>query len=165
MPVMKSGNFVQTGTVDSFAQNAVPNGWLECNGALVSRTAYAALFLAIGTTYGVGDGATTFALPDLRGEFIRGHDNGRGVDTGRVFAAAQLDSLQNLTGLADQGGGIGILRSSGSGVFGSGGATTYFQNAPAVLASQQLKFDASLQARTSTETRGRNVAMKFCIKY
>ena len=45
---------------------AVPAGWLDCDGALVSRTTYAALFAAIGTAWGAGDGATTFALPDLR---------------------------------------------------------------------------------------------------
>lgn len=78
-----------------FAKNTAPAGFLACNGALVSRTTYSALFAEIGTTYGAGDGSTTFALPDLRGEFIRGWDSGRGVDTGRAFATAQ--SGQNLS--------------------------------------------------------------------
>jgi len=65
--------------------NAAPDGWRACSGQAVSRTTYAALFAAIGTEYGVGDGSTTFDLPDLRGEFLRGWDNGRGVDSGRVL--------------------------------------------------------------------------------
>jgi microcystin-dependent protein len=61
---------------------------LECNGAAVSRTTYAALFSAIGTTWGSTSGSN-FKVPDLRGEFVRGFDNGRGIDSGRSFAASQ----------------------------------------------------------------------------
>ena len=68
----------KAGLMAFFAADAAPAGWLECNGSAVSRTTYAALFAAIGTEYGVGDGTTTFNLPDLRGEFMRGWDNGRG---------------------------------------------------------------------------------------
>ena len=77
---------VPSGTVLYFAGSSAPAGWLKANGAAVSRTAYAALFAAIGTTYGLGDGRSTFNLPDLRGEFIRGWDDGRGVDTPRPMA-------------------------------------------------------------------------------
>lgn len=66
-----------------------PIGWLKCNGALVSRAQYSALFAAISTRFGAGDGSTTFALPDLRGEFVRGWDDGRGIDSGRVLGAGQ----------------------------------------------------------------------------
>ena len=62
---------------------SVPAGYLECNGAAISRTTYSALFAVIGTQYGSGNGSSTFNLPDLRGEFVRGFDNGRGVDSGR----------------------------------------------------------------------------------
>lgn len=71
---------VPAGTVKYHAAATAPTGYLECNGAAVSRTTYAALFAAIGDDYGPGDGTTTFNLPDLRGEFIRGWDHGRGVD-------------------------------------------------------------------------------------
>lgn len=64
------GTFV--GEVRAFAGFIVPSGWLMCNGAAVSRTAYAALYQAIGQTYGVGDGATTFNLPRLNGRVIVG---------------------------------------------------------------------------------------------
>ena len=86
---------VPSGTVLYFAGSAAPAGWLKANGAAVSRTAYAALFAAIGTTYGAGDFRNTFNLPDLRGEFIRGWDNGRGVDTPRSIGSAQAHALQS----------------------------------------------------------------------
>lgn len=82
-----------TGGVAAFARSTAPSGWLKANGAAISRTAYAALFAAIGTTYGAGDGFTTFNLPDLRGEFIRGADDGRGLDAGRAFGSVQSHAL------------------------------------------------------------------------
>ncbi|MFJ3074479.1 phage tail protein [Pseudomonas sp. NPDC087029] len=84
---------VAPGDIKYTAANSVPVGWLKADGSLVSRTEYTALFTAIGTTYGEGDGLSTFKLPDLRGEFIRGHDGGRGVDEGRVFGSGQKGSL------------------------------------------------------------------------
>ena len=86
---------VPSGTVLYFAGQTAPAGWLKANGAAVSRTAYAALFAAIGTTYGAGDGRSTFNLPDLRGEFLRGWDDGRGVDAGRALGSAQAHALQS----------------------------------------------------------------------
>lgn len=81
--------------VAHFARSTAPAGWLKANGAAVSRVAYAELFAAIGTTYGVGDGFTTFNLPDLRGEFVRGWDDGRGVDGGRALGSSQSGSIQS----------------------------------------------------------------------
>lgn len=77
------------GAVCFVAQNTAPTGWLKANGAAVSRTTYAALFTALGTTFGSGNGSTTFNLPDLRGEFPRSWDDGRGVDSGRGFGSVQ----------------------------------------------------------------------------
>lgn len=77
------------------AINTVPAGWLKANGATVSRTTYAALFAAIGTTYGAGDGSTTFNLPDYRGYFLRALDDGRGIDPSRALGSTQ--SSQNLS--------------------------------------------------------------------
>ena len=80
---------VPTGSVFCIAVATVPSGYLECNGAAVSRTTYSVLFAVIGTAYGTGNGSSTFNLPDLRGEFVRGFDNGRGVDNGRSVASSQ----------------------------------------------------------------------------
>jgi hypothetical protein len=78
------------GAIDFFAANAAPTGWLKANGAAISRVSYAGLFATIGTTYGAGDGSTTFNIPDLRGEFLRGFDDGRGADPGRAFGSWQV---------------------------------------------------------------------------
>ena len=82
-----------TGTVFPFAGSAAPSGWLLCDGSAVSRTTYARLFGIIGTAYGAGNGTTTFNLPDLRGEFVRGLDAGRGVDSGRTLGSWQKGSM------------------------------------------------------------------------
>lgn len=83
------------GMISDFAMSTPPTGWLECNGAAISRTTYADLFSAIGTTWGVGDGSTTFNLPDFRGTVRRSWDHGRGLDTGRTFASYQADAVGN----------------------------------------------------------------------
>jgi len=67
-----SNRLVPAGAILAFAMNAAPTGWLSANGDLISRTTYADLFTAVGTTYGAGDGVSTFKLPDLRGQFLRG---------------------------------------------------------------------------------------------
>ena len=86
---------VPTGAVFCMAVLTVPTGYLECNGAEVSRTQYSVLFGVIGTQYGTGNGSSTFNLPDLRGEFVRGFDNGREIDSDRVSASAGIGSSQS----------------------------------------------------------------------
>ena len=86
-----------TGSVTAFATVVPPSGWLECNGQAIHRVQYARLFARIGTTFGQGDGATTFNVPDLRGLFIRGWDHGSGRDSGRSFGTYQADGYQNHT--------------------------------------------------------------------
>ncbi len=77
----------EAGKVAHFAMTTPPTGWLKADGSAVSRATYADLYTAIGDTWGNGNGTTTFNLPDLRGEFIRSFDDGRGVDAGRSFDA------------------------------------------------------------------------------
>ena len=88
--VAAAGGLAPTGVVLPFAGAAAPVGWLLCYGQTVSRATYAALFAAIGTTYGAGDGSTTFALPDLRGRIAGGKDDMGGTgslaaDHGRLW--------------------------------------------------------------------------------
>lgn len=83
------------GTVAYFAGDTAPHGWLVANGAAVSRTGFPDLFRAIGIRYGAGNGSTTFNLPDLRGEFVRGWDAGRGVDLNRVLGSLQADEFRS----------------------------------------------------------------------
>ncbi len=82
------------GMVAAFDMATAPPGWLVRNGANVSRTTYAKLFAVIGTRYGAGDGSTTFNIGDSRGVFIRGWDNGRGIDPDRELSSQQQS--QNL---------------------------------------------------------------------
>lgn len=136
-----------TGQVASFATSSPPSGWLKANGAAVSRTTYASLFSVIGTTFGVGDGSTTFNLPDLRGEFLRGWDDGRGVDSGRVFG-----SFQEASGIATN------PLSNGANAFANtdgtyGGVTTFTQSS------------SSSGGDTFNRTRPRNIALLQCIKF
>lgn len=83
---------IPPGTIIHYAGRTVPSGWLICNGAKVSRTNYAALFAAIGTTYGAGDGSTTFGLPNLNGRFLEGTTSTSKVGT---YKSA---GLPNITG-------------------------------------------------------------------
>jgi microcystin-dependent protein len=76
-----------SGQVTAYAGTAAPTGWLLCDGSTISRTTYAALFTAIGTTYGPGDTTTTFEIPDLRGRVIAGQDDMGGTSANRLVAA------------------------------------------------------------------------------
>lgn len=157
---------------------AAPAGFLLCNGALVSRTGYAALWayvngegLAVAeatwaasawTTFGVGDGATTFRLPELRGEFLRGADLGRGIDAGRALGSRQADALQNIEGqLGLITGGVVFA----SGAFAADGTAVNHVTSGVAGTDLGLSFDASRVARTAAETRPRNAALAFCVRF
>lgn len=104
--LIQDTRYVPAGMIAEFATATAPTGYLVCDGSPRSRTAYADLFAVIGTTWGAGDGTTTFNLPDLRGVFRRGWDNGRGLDPSRAFASQQ--GSQNLqhshSGTTNDGG-------------------------------------------------------------
>lgn len=155
---------VPTGAVVAFAMSGVPSGWLECDGSAVSRSTYAALFGAVGTTYGAGDGSSTFNLPDLRGEFVRGWDHGRSVDAGRAFGSTQTDALQNITGSFGEGKGDVSTRGAATGAFADDGPASEQVGGDAKPTYPGLTFDASRVVRTAAETRPRNLALMYCIR-
>lgn len=98
------GALVPTGAITAFAGSTAPAGWLMCAGQAVSRSAYANLYVAIGTAYGAGNGSTTFNLPDLRGRVAFGLDNMGGTDAGRLSATNTLGGTggaQTKTGTTD----------------------------------------------------------------
>lgn len=107
------------GVISYTAASSAPTGWLKANGAAVSRATYAALFAAIGTDYGPGDGSTTFNVPDLRGYHIRSLDDGRGVDSGRVRGSTQADQNKS----HDHGGATG-----GQSADHTHSGTTYYES-------------------------------------
>ncbi|EJF79424.1 hypothetical protein MCO_00990 [Bartonella sp. DB5-6] len=87
------------GFIATFAMQEVPNGWLLCDGATYERKDYPQLFKAIGDKWGKNSD-TTFKVPDFRGMFLRGFDNGRGLDRNRKFADIQQDCLKSHTHVA-----------------------------------------------------------------
>lgn len=159
--------FAPVGSIVAMATRVVPNGYLECNGNTVSRTVYSDLFSKIGTTFGNGDGSTTFNLPDLRGEFIRGFDSGRGIDPSRQFASSQSESFKahnHKNGVADDSYGSG----ASANVYGEtmidipGMAEGRNQTSTGGLTNTRQGFTST---DGGVETRPRNIALVYVIKY
>jgi hypothetical protein len=158
-----------TGAVVNFARNTAPVGFLKANGSAVSVTAYAALDAAIyvgdalnptapwgyrctdplnpTTTRSIAGGY--IVLLDMRGEFPRGWDDGRGTDPGRAFGSAQVDDFKSHTHVPN------ALASASNSLTGSGGIPHFYANTVA----------GSTGATGGTETRPRNIALLACIKY
>lgn len=93
------------GSVTAFSESTLPEGWLLCDGSAVDRTLYAALFAAIGTTYGSGNGSTTFNLPNLTDRFIQGS---------AIAGTQKAAGLPNITGRGWNVGGASISDWSGA---------------------------------------------------
>ncbi|MDA9159571.1 tail fiber protein [Rhodobacteraceae bacterium] len=144
------GGGVPAGSVIYHAANTAPSGFLKANGAAVSRSTYAALFTAIGTTFGAGDGSSTFNVPDLRGEFMRGWDDSRGIDSGRSFGSAQSHQMQSHSHT------FNVHYSPGAG-------GQPLQGAGSVAATRSTSSVGGTS--NSSENRPRNIALLACIKY
>lgn len=146
----------------SFPVNNIPPGFLERDGSTKLIAVYPDLAMYLNGAFNRGDeGAGYFRLPESRGEFERGWDHGRGVDVGRAVGSYQLDALQNLIGglgstldVMSSASGAFAIAASGTGAYATGNTGNF----------KQFTFDASRVARTSTETRARNVSVVMCIK-
>jgi len=123
------GSSVPAGAIMYWPTETPPEGWLERDGSAVSRTTYASLFAAIGTMYGVGDGSTTFNLPDDRGLFERGWAHGSTNDPDRTSRTNRGDGTTGDhvgTMQADEfESHSSHIKSGGSVNFGAAGALTY----------------------------------------
>ncbi|EFH8115263.1 phage tail protein [Escherichia coli] len=131
-----------------------PTGWLKCNGAAFSAEEYPELAKVYPTN----------KLPDLRGEFIRGWDDGRGVDAGRQLLSSQGDAIRNIEGFAD--GGIGMSFDAIRGAFYDAGtrSATMANNTTAIGKTDDLGFDASRVVPTANENRPRNIAFNYIVR-
>lgn len=159
-PGIAPASSTEAAAIQAFAMSAPPAGWLACDGQEVSRDSYPVLFERIGTDYGAGDGSTTFQVPDLRGEFVRGWDNDRGADAGRGIGTAQEDQMQ----------GHGHIFRGSQGQQGTGGPGFTGPNSEGTFTYSGVINEATDDQsngvpRSGPETRPRNVAMLYCIKY
>ncbi|WP_239364121.1 phage tail protein [Snodgrassella communis] len=156
-------NATPAGAVQYFAMTSAPVGWLKANGAAVSRTLYANLFASIGTRFGAGDGKTTFNLPDLRGYFLRAWDDGKNIDSGRIFGSEQGDAIRNIKGYCS--GGQVYFDSFSGPFFDNGTRDAVDARADGKInMTDDFGFDASRVVPTANENRPRNIALLACIK-
>ena len=160
--VLSAGMYPVTfvGMVMPFGCTSPPTGWLECNGASLSTSSYSNLYNQIGYTWGGSGG--NFNIPDLRGEFLRNFDEGRGADPGRSFATYQGYALQ----------GHNHFWQSWAGYQGTGDKNPnnrgYGHNGPFgnSVKSQTLTNQPGYPtASWAPETRPRNKTLNYCIKY
>jgi microcystin-dependent protein len=161
------------GTVTWFAASAAPTSYLECSGGVVPISDYLDLYYVIGTKYNTGgEGAGNFRVPDLRGEFIRGWDHGRNVNTGRVFGSNESDATAT------------PKNTSPDRLLGNGTTSNNLVNAahPSIVGFARVSKTGEAVTATSvdgdpigqadvlnvvigdSETRPRNVALLPCIK-
>ena len=150
-----------TGVVHAFAGSTTPAGWLLCDGSAVSRTTYAALFSVIGTTYGTGDGSTTFNLPNLVDKFVEGS-----ATSGTVKSAG----LPNITGNALTTGLTNRISTGTNGALGQTkpGNYTAVGQGSYPIGDHTISFDASLSSSiygNSNTVQPPALTMRYIIKY
>ena len=169
---------IPAGVIVPFGGEEVPFGWMLCDGAEVSRTEYANLYNAIGVCWGIGDGSTTFNLPDLRGLFLRGVSgdsgndddaNGRivlndnGGNTGNNVGSYQGDAIRNI---------IGRIKADDYNIVADG----VFDHTSTQLNGRHLEsqgdpdghdllFDASRVVPVGSDNRPKNAYVNYIIKY
>ncbi|MBG6243506.1 MAG: hypothetical protein EKE20_17685, partial [Candidatus Symbiopectobacterium sp. Dall1.0] len=136
-----------------FPGEVPPSGWLKCNGQTFNKTTYPVL----ASLYPTGK------LPDLRGEFIRGWDDGRKVDTGRKLLSAQGDAIRNMTGTIGQLNDR-VTDTNTKGVFAATGYTGGDAGLSGGSAGRIVTFDPSTVVPTANENRPRNIAFNYIVR-
>lgn len=170
---------VPVGGIIDFTGNLPPTGFIKANGALLSRTAFAALWAHAQTSgnlsandgaweagkFSPGDGSTTFRIPDLRGEFRRGWDDGRGIDSGRAIGTAQDHALFSHTHTGSTSSAGSHQHSGVVGGFGDALAIGYNAAIGMTGVAGDHTHALIINSTGGSETRPRNVALLACIKY
>lgn len=165
---------LSVGDIKTSARFSDHNNWVICDGRALSRTDYASLFAAIGTTFGEGNKSTTFNLPDCRGVVVRGVDNGRGFDSGRTMGSYQQDAAPNINGNINEGigcyAGTGVLSASGAFAKTVKSVSAYRGFDDQVLNTtnyHEVNLDASRSNAVygrAAEVRMKNIALNYFIK-
>jgi len=160
LQVVGGGSAVNpAGLIGPFPMAVCPSGWLEANGSAISRTSYASLFSAIGTSYGSGDGSSTFNLPDYRGYFLRGWDNGSGADPD---AASRTDRGDGTTGDFVGTKQVGQIQSHthSESSFGNAAPNQFWINSGSAYGAN---YTTNTGASGGNETRPKNISVIYCV--
>lgn len=158
-----TAKFMPAGAILPFGGSIAPAGYLLCDGSAVSRTTYADLFAVVGTSFGSGNGSTTFTLPDFRGRFLRGVDGGAGRDEDRATRTA-------MSAGGGAGDSIGSIQpdSFASHVHtyatAAGASFNGLNNFP-TFAGGGNSFSNSTPATGGSETRPENANVQYIIKF
>lgn len=163
-------NGAPTGTVAPYSGATAPVGFLLCNGAAVSRTTYSALFAIVGTTYGAGDGSTTFNLPNTQGIFVRGAGNQTigGVGYSGTRGTLQNDNVQDHShSYSDPGHRHGIVPENiaNNDRGGSPGNFSIDTDGLTQFSATGITINGMNSGRSGAETRPANLALNYIIKY
>lgn len=174
-------NFLPTGTILSYGGITAPTGYFLCNSQAVSRTTYSDLFAVIGISFGEGNGSTTFNVPDLRGRFLRGRDNGAGRDPDAASRTAMNTGGNTGDNVGSVQGDVfqGHLHSAGTYILAiqygatpttpaawlnpNGGASS--NEAVGGYSGSPYTDSTNGTPRTSSETRPINAYVNYIIKY
>ncbi len=151
---MGEGSALPVGVPVPWPTATPPAGWLKCDGRAFTKEQYPVLARVY----------PTLRLPDLRGEFIRGWDDGRGVDAGRQLLSSQGDAIRNIEGFVD--GWVGMSFDAISGAFYDPGTRTAKipNDAIAIDKTDDIGFDASRVVPTANENRPRNIAFNYIVR-
>jgi microcystin-dependent protein len=155
-------NFLMpTGSVIAFAGASAPSGYIICDGSAISRSAYADLFAAVGTTFGVGDGSSTFNIPDLRGIFVRGAGTNGTLTTASGGAMSTTLGAYNNDSFQAHQHTAGAYTTAGGPLDATGGTGGSFE---VLTTASTVASGGSGTPRTSGETRPANLGLNYIIK-
>ena len=162
---------VDTGTIAAFGVTSAPSGWLKCNGQVITTANYADLYAVIGSTFNQGgEVAGEFRVPDLRGLWVRGLDDGRGKDSGRTLGpTAQNDGIPRMRGrFSDNHGNSRMSVNSVSGFtnpFVGNGSSSWRTSIEAVSGNYaRIELDSARVITATGDVQVENVALLYCIK-
>ena len=155
-----------SGMIMPFAGTSAPTSWLACNGAAISRSTYATLYNAIGTTWGTGDGSTTFNVPDLRGVFLRGTGTNSNGAVGQSVGTYAADTYLNHSHTASDSGHTHTYTavSGTSQATGGSGSNYYNSTTTGTTSTGNANITIATSTTGGTETKPKNYGVLYIIK-
>ncbi len=156
---------VPAGTIITYGGLTPPVGYLWCDGTAYSRTTYSLLFTAIGTTWGAGNGSSTFNVPNLQGAFLRGSGAGLNPSSRSVgsYEADKFGSHSHVASVSDPGHAHSYTAPASSPLAAGSSGSAFTQ--AATTGSSTTGITVSISASGSNETAPKNYGVLYCIKY